>query len=312
MLDEFPETLTSVEWHHPDWSPFAPELTIPEYQIRSEFYGINIIPTTKWNGEQETVGATSGFDWEIMYNTFIPIYNELIGQETPYEIEIEGYFFGGSFEYDVTVTMDDDFDPLGLMKVDVFLVEDNIWSNWCGVWENARNVARDWLISDTLSIDTNGDSETFSFQFNLDENWNPDSLRITAIVQNYTTKKIYQVSTKGIHPASIDYDNDGVLNGDDNCIEVYNPGQEDSDGDLIGDVCDPCDGLVYVVGNLNGDTDGDGSPVIDIMDALTLVDYITTGNSYECQDPILDFNSDGFVNILDIIVLIQIILYGGI
>ena len=124
--------------------------------------------------------------------------------------------------------------------------------------------------------------------------------------------QIYQVSTKGIHQGYTDYDNDGVLNGDDNCIEVYNPGQEDSDGDLIGDVCDPCDGLVYVVGNLNGDTDGDGSPVIDIMDILTLADYITTGNSYECQDPILDFNSDSFVNILDIIVLIQIIFYGGI
>ena len=44
MLDEFPETLTSVEWHHPDWSPFGSELPIPEYQIRSEFYGIDIIP----------------------------------------------------------------------------------------------------------------------------------------------------------------------------------------------------------------------------------------------------------------------------
>ena len=45
----------------------------------------------------------------------------------------------------MTVTMDDDFDPLGLMKVDVFLVEDNIWSYWCGVWANARNVARGWV-----------------------------------------------------------------------------------------------------------------------------------------------------------------------
>ena len=70
MLDEFPETLTSVEWHHPNWSPFDSELSIPEYQIRQEFYAINIIPTTKWNGEQETVGATSGFDWEIMFFSY--------------------------------------------------------------------------------------------------------------------------------------------------------------------------------------------------------------------------------------------------
>jgi hypothetical protein len=41
-------------------------------------------------------------------------------------------------------------------------------------------------------------------------------------------------------------DNDGV-GGCDNCPALFNPGQEDSDGDLIGDLCDPCT-----------DTDGDG------------------------------------------------------
>ena len=64
MLDEYPETLTSVGWHDPNWSPFNSGLTIPEYQIRNEFYGICNIPTTKWNGELETVESTSGFDWD--------------------------------------------------------------------------------------------------------------------------------------------------------------------------------------------------------------------------------------------------------
>ena len=47
-----------------------------------------------------------------------------------------------------------------------------------------------------------------------------------------------------------DQDGDGVLNGDDNCPDVANPGQADTDGDGIGDECD----------------DGDGDGVIDIDD----------------------------------------------
>ncbi|MDB4113630.1 T9SS type A sorting domain-containing protein [Flavobacteriaceae bacterium] len=38
---------------------------------------------------------------------------------------------------------------------------------------------------------------------------------------------------------SNDYDNDGIKNSEDNCENTYNPGQEDYDGDNIGDVCDP-------------------------------------------------------------------------
>lgn len=41
-----------------------------------------------------------------------------------------------------------------------------------------------------------------------------------------------------------DHDSDGVLNGSDNCIYVYNPNQQDCDGDGIGTVCDPNDWYV--------------------------------------------------------------------
>jgi hypothetical protein len=38
----------------------------------------------------------------------------------------------------------------------------------------------------------------------------------------------------------VDHDGDGRADTNDNCISVYNPGQQDADGDFVGDACDNC------------------------------------------------------------------------
>ncbi len=71
----------------------------------------------------------------------------------------------------------------------------------------------------------------------------------------------------------IDMDDDGVLDGSDNCLEAANPVQRDSDGDDYGNLCDPDlnnDGVVNFVdlqlfrdrffgGDADADLDGDGT-----------------------------------------------------
>jgi len=49
------------------------------------------------------------------------------------------------------------------------------------------------------------------------------------------------VDSWGTNPpgSGSDSDGDGILDGFDNCPEEFNPGQEDTDLDLIGDLCDP-------------------------------------------------------------------------
>ncbi len=58
---------------------------------------------------------------------------------------------------------------------------------------------------------------------------------------------------KGLYDG--DFDDDQVLDAGDNCPDVYNPDQSDSDGDKVGDVCDTGDAADAI-----SDTDGDGLP----------------------------------------------------
>ena len=114
---------------------------------------------------------------------------------------------------------------------------------------------------------------------------------------------IIQVITEALE--TIDADNDGVYNGSDNCPDVYNPDQEDVDGDGMGDVCDPCNNLIWIGGN----TDGDDN--LDIFDVVILIDVILGSNEFTCPVEAGDITQDGYVNVLDVIGLVQIILGGN-
>tara|TARA_Y100001968_G_C19075972_1_gene580685 strand:- start:72 stop:695 length:624 start_codon:yes stop_codon:yes gene_type:complete len=207
------------------------------------------------------------------------------------------------------------------MKLETFIVEDNIMSYWSGAsqsdngpWHNARNVARDWMTPENITINSSDESQTFSGTFDLDPNWNSDSIKIVAVIQNSSTKQVYQANEININDMNPDIDDDGILNIVDNCVNEYNPDQEDKDEDNIGDSCDPCNNKVYITGNTNGDTamGDDMLPIIDIFDVLTLVDYVSGSDSYQCQELALNINGDNYVNLLDVISLVQMIKRGNI
>lgn len=63
-----------------------------------------------------------------------------------------------------------------------------------------------------------------------------------------------------------DLDGDGIVRGEDNCPDTYNPDQTDGDGDGIGDACETC-----CVGRI-GDANGSGGDEPTIGDIAVMVD----------------------------------------
>ncbi len=252
-----------------------------------------------------------------MYNSFLPIYNSMVGDETPYEISINGMVVDGSVSYDVTVSLDADHTSSNDV-VHVFVVEDEIYSYWSTVsqWHNARNVVRIWEDPSDITISSAGEIESLGAStFTLVDSWVQEKVKIIALVQNNSTKQILQVSQVYIDGMNPDVDDDGVMNWEDNCPQDYNPTQDDEDNDLIGNECDPCNNNVYVTGNLNGDTDVNGNPIINVFDVLSLVDFILADESTGCHVDVANMNGDEIINVIDIVALVQGIMnntWGGV
>ncbi|MEM6641176.1 MAG: PQQ-dependent sugar dehydrogenase [Pseudomonadota bacterium] len=87
-------------------------------------------------------------------------------------------------------------------------------------------------------------------------------------------------------PAALatDTDGDGEVDIEDNCIDVANPNQRDTDGDLYGNLCDA---------DLNNDQ------------VVNVVDLGLFRSRFFSDDADADFNGDGVVNVLDLGIMRQ-------
>jgi hypothetical protein len=145
------------------------------------------------------------------------------------------------------------------------------------------------------------------------------------------------------HPNYFDMDDDGILDGNDNCPDVYNPDQIDIDDDGIGDSCDICPNDLYndvdsdsICGDVDNcpevynpdqaDTNGDGigdaccciargnadgEGGINVADLTYLVDYIFFGGDTPPCPEEGNADAEGAINVADLTYLVDYIFFSG-
>ena len=330
LIERYPNTIHLIAWHVPWWTPDTLDYSLEgASNIRMDLYTTGTAtPMLVYNGDSTRIGGNTSYWWEHLYPVVESMYNHFVIKDTPYKLGISGQYEPGDEQVEITIELLIDGIDSTLDNTDLYLelvvVEDKIPDAYWSVpaeYHDLRNVARRWITKNPsnklpINITESGQNQIFETSFPVLDNWNPENIKIVAMVQMLTGSvgysPIVQSQSANINELDPDPDEDGLTYLYDNCINIYNPDQIDSDEDGIGNVCDPCNELVNIIGNIDLDAYGDDyQPIIGVNDILALSDIMNNVGMpiNDCHE--FDILQDGQLNSFDIVLLEGMIMAGG-
>ncbi len=154
------------------------------------------------------------------------------------------------------------------------------------------------------------DAGVESCEINWEGSWENINKNITSINYSYSSTGLKTVYYKcydsnnnaftvndSILISSIDADEDGITDSEDNCPNVYNPDQTDSDGDGAGDSCDDFPQDPDCINNNPPESNPNGPYIPNVCEGLTLDASGSSDPDMGCGDSIQayewDLNNDG-------------------
>jgi len=233
------------------------------------------------------------------------------GQISDYTVEYENEGEGIAFGVYFTDTLDEDLDDSTLQIGPVIAISQNTTKNGTVIAPPGNYSPQTRTITWFVGEVGPGEGGYTDINVNVREDA-PDGTEIINFGIVYFPSVPETTRTNGIVSiVGIDSDGDYIPDGSDNCPDDYNPGQEDLDGDDVGDACDPqtcgngiieeleeCDDSNLVDGDgcssncmlectpepevcdgIDNDCDGEideGCPAVDKEDALVLLQSLST------------------------------------
>jgi len=156
----------------------------PGANSRAALYGAELFPLGVFDGSITLEGE------EDVYNQYSEFYNELTGQETPWQLELEfGFNENDDYIIKADVTLEEDIDSTDVNVLFAITWHDE--SNYTSVVMNSS-------FNDTLVINQAGQTQHIEQLFVWEDYFDLSYLKATVLLQDMTSREILQSANTGI------------------------------------------------------------------------------------------------------------------